>query len=922
MKRCLSWLVLAASATFLAACGGDDATTVQSPTGGGRITGQVVQTDTDEPLSNASVSVGDRSARTGPDGQFVLDGVPASAAASVKVEAAGHGANVARVAVVAGETTEVRVRLVKLAPARTIDAGVASTLTLAGSPARVMLPAGALVDAETGAPVAGPVSASLTDIDPARDPGRMPGAFTTEQSGEVRSIESFGAVKVDLRDGNGRRLDLAPSQTATVRIPLSTRSPNPPASVPLFHFDETTGFWTQEGSATLRTDDGEPYYEGTVSHFSYWNADMVADTVWLDGCVVDDAGKPASRVQVSGSGVDYSGLGNAITDSEGRFRMQVRRNSTTAVWAATLDRVTAVHDVAIGATHTTMPACMKLGPADPATPGKLAPRLLQNPRNTTIEVDGYAFFAAVIEGTQPMQFQWRRNGEPIDGAVSSVLYVGPAQAADDGAVFTVTATNVAGTVTSTGATLTVSTTPVAPAILLQPRPVTVNAGAPAVFTVSATGSNPLAYQWQRNGTDIAGATQPLLSITASDADNGALYRVVVRNAAGTVSSAAAQLTVVPSTSAPVIVAGPVGRVASVGESVTFSVAATGSGPLTYRWQRNGVDIPQANQSTYTLDAVAASDHLAAFRVVVSNAQGSTPSADAVLTVNVGTSDQTERVLRLFGEWGTGHTAVTAPFSVTDDDFAVLPAAQVCTTGSVTATLDGGALPAPGQPLPFGTHTLAGRFSTCGTDGSVFDGASSITYTMNDTALRTGSAEATVTDFVHQGLDPNGATRSIRTNGQARIEFDASLVGTTEITRMRFIPASGFSFVQVDSDLASTAVGGSVSIRIDQVGGSAASMRQDFDAYTFTRGGVTYVFNGFVAFEFNDSTGATGSGTVSITANGVEVARISGTQTGYGVEVLNGGIPASAGLLSSGAPTRRMAAAVPMSGMPRIRAAAR
>lgn len=922
MKRCLSWLALAASAAFFAACGGDDAPPTQEPSGGGRITGQVVQTDTDEPLPNASVSVGDRSVRTGPDGQFVLDGLPASAAASVKVEAAGHGANVARVAVVQGEITDLRVRLVKLAPARAIDAGVATTLTLAGSPAQVMLPAGALVDAETGAPVSGTVSASLTDIDPASDPGRMPGAFTTEQSGEVRSIESFGAVKVDLRDANGRRLDLAPNQTATVRIPLSTRSPNPPATVPLFHFDETTGFWTQEGSATLKTGDGEPYYEGTVSHFSYWNADIVADTVWLDGCVVDDAGKPAGRVQVSGSGVDYSGLTSAITDAEGRFRMPVRRNSTTAVWAATLDRVTTVHDVAVGATNMTMPACMKLGAANAGTPGKLAPRLLLNPRNTTIAVDDYAFFTAVIEGTQPMQYQWRRNGQPIDGAVSSVLFVGPALATDDGAVFSVTATNVAGTVTSTGATLSVSTTPIAPAILLQPRPLTVNAGDTAVFAVSATGSNPLAYQWRRNGIDIAGATQPVLSLTAGDTDNGALYSVVVRNAAGTVTSGAAQLTVVSSTSPPVIVAGPVGRVASVGDSVTFSVAATGSGPLSYRWQRNGVDIAQAIESTYTLDAVAASDHLAAFRVVVSNAHGSTPSEAAVLTVNAGTSDQTERVLRLFGEWSTGLMAVTAPLSVTDEDFIVLPAAEVCSTGSVTATLDGGSLPAPGQPLPFGTHALAARFSTCGTESAVFDGASSVTYTMNDAALRTGSADATVTDFVHQGTDLNGDAQSIRTNGQARIEFDGSLVGTTETTNMRFIPASGFSFAQVDSGLASTAVSGSVSTRFDEVGGMATRMRQDFSAYTFTRGGVTYVFSGFMAFEFNGTTGATGSGTVSITANGVEVARISGTQAGYGVEVLNGGIPASAGPLSSGATTRRTATIAPMTGMPRMRAVAR
>ena len=84
---------------------------------------------------------------------------------------------------------------------------------------------------------------------------------------------------------------------------------------------------------------------------------------------------------------------------------------------------------------------------------------------------------------------------------------------------------------------------VPPSITAQPADQTVQAGATASFSVSATSPLALTYQWQRNGADIAGATVASYSFTAQLADSGAMFRVNVANASGTVASTAATLTV-------------------------------------------------------------------------------------------------------------------------------------------------------------------------------------------------------------------------------------------------------------------------------------------------------------------------------------------------------------------------------------------
>ena len=86
------------------------------------------------------------------------------------------------------------------------------------------------------------------------------------------------------------------------------------------------------------------------------------------------------------------------------------------------------------------------------------------------------------------------------------------------------------------------------------------------------------------------------------------------------------------TQAPTITMHPASQSVTVGQSATFSVAASGTVPLSYRWQRNGVDIAGATASTYTIPSATTADNGARFRAIVSNSAGSATSNEATLTV--------------------------------------------------------------------------------------------------------------------------------------------------------------------------------------------------------------------------------------------------------------------------------------------------
>ncbi|HEX8189583.1 MAG TPA: immunoglobulin domain-containing protein, partial [Pyrinomonadaceae bacterium] len=171
----------------------------------------------------------------------------------------------------------------------------------------------------------------------------------------------------------------------------------------------------------------------------------------------------------------------------------------------------------------------------------------------------------------------------------------------------------------------------APSITTQPVSQTVSAGANVSFTVAAEGTGPLSYQWQKNGSPIPGANAPTLSLTNVQGTDSGGYRAVVSNAAGSAASTTALLGVETGPVAPAITSQPASQTAVRGGSALFGVIATGTGPLSYQWYKDGSLIPAATTSSLSLSNVQEAD-AGGYSVAVSNAAGTATSNTATLGV--------------------------------------------------------------------------------------------------------------------------------------------------------------------------------------------------------------------------------------------------------------------------------------------------
>ncbi len=299
------------------------------------------------------------------------------------------------------------------------------------------------------------------------------------------------------------------------------------------------------------------------------------------------------------------------------------------------------------------------------TSAQPAPKIVSHPVNHTEIAGQRASFWVSATGDPPLRYQWQKNGVDVPGATANWFTLPATTAADNGAVIRAIATNGAGTATSNAATLTVTAAPADPVISAQPADQTVTAGRPGSFSVSATGSGTLQYQWRKNGMNLAGATAATLAVPAAlTSDCGGTFSVVVSTAAGNVTSAPATLTVLPAAGGPIILTHPERARVLAGSTGTFNVSAWSPTPLTYQWQQGTftavmVDIPGATNARYITPATALSDHLTVVRCVVSNAAGSTTCASEMLFVTSAVAKPTDltSAIRAYATPG-------APFSFT------------------------------------------------------------------------------------------------------------------------------------------------------------------------------------------------------------------------------------------------------------------
>lgn len=269
--------------------------------------------------------------------------------------------------------------------------------------------------------------------------------------------------------------------------------------------------------------------------------------------------------------------------------------------------------------------------------GPVMPTFLTQPAAQSVLLGEPASFTVKAIGAGTIGYQWYKDGQPIDGATSATFTIPAVAAADDG-LYTCVATNDAGSTASDAVRLTVL---LPAAIETQPANQAVVAGASATFHVAAIGTPTLQYQWRRAGVAlvdderISGATTDTLTINNVQPTDADTYDVVVTNAYGTATSSAATLTILLP---PAIVTQPVGTSIVAGQPITLTVAASGSGTLSYQWRKDGIALADdgrilgSTTATLTINPSATTD-AGSYDVVVTSEYGTVTSQAAVVQIS-------------------------------------------------------------------------------------------------------------------------------------------------------------------------------------------------------------------------------------------------------------------------------------------------
>lgn len=274
----------------------------------------VVLDTSGNPVSGATVTIGANTATTNLKGLFTLkNALVKENFAHVKVTKAGF-VNASRVLVPTNGINRVNIMMIPVATTATIATGSISTVSLPNG-TKVKFD-GSFKDANGNA-YSGNVSVGVFHLAPSNPylNELMPGSFlATNSAGNARVMETFGMLHVQLTGSSGQNLQIANGHTAEITVPVdAAQTSSSPATIPLWSYNEDTGMWKEEGSATKMGNT----YVGTVSHFSWWNFDAQFPQATLKVTIKNAAGQVLPNVKVALMRISQAYETYGMTDNAG-----------------------------------------------------------------------------------------------------------------------------------------------------------------------------------------------------------------------------------------------------------------------------------------------------------------------------------------------------------------------------------------------------------------------------------------------------------------------------------------------------------------------------------------------------------------------------------------------------------------------------
>jgi len=283
----------------------------------GSISGVIVD-ESEEGVPNAEVTFGTNSMTTDENGYFLFKNVSINEKGSlVTAEKEGYFYNAKFVGSRLNKTNYTKIKMIEKVLSGSFEATLGGAVSTNGG-ANVQFNNNS-IKTEGGGLYAGTVNVYATWLDPtANDLGqRAPGDLRAMNTADEQvQLTTYGMIGVELEGESGEALNLADGQTATIELPVpSELLADAPATIPLWHFDESNGYWIEDGEATLQGNK----YVGTVSHFSFWNCDDPNYYVYIDGLITDEGGVGIQNLSVQILVNSNGAAGYDFTDQDGVY---------------------------------------------------------------------------------------------------------------------------------------------------------------------------------------------------------------------------------------------------------------------------------------------------------------------------------------------------------------------------------------------------------------------------------------------------------------------------------------------------------------------------------------------------------------------------------------------------------------------------